>query len=263
MITFKDMTSTISELGLGSIIGGVISAIIATYIYERIKLSSTDKRLKIRKRSEVSNIVSKLTMDNVVSGYKVIVIYLIIGMAYIIFNTIKGIDYEDKHLRYIFVISLVINYVYQFIKKKTRNYLVQIKNGITKNIKRRVIFALLPSLMYISFLAIIMFVNNIWVIVLSIILFFLTSYSVLDFFSCSFKEFRYETVKIYFKNATPMLMCNREEFSQKNGFVCINKFKDLENKLYMYNENDISRIEYIGQDVEEVYQKTLQEKGIR
>jgi hypothetical protein len=191
---------------------------------------------------------------------------LIISIADVIISSfVIGEDFSAYNLnfRIQFGIFLLIGQFFPLLNKKNRNLIVNInKCFISHRFKNYLIFLLPHFIMIIYlYLPITIYQYSDYIFGGLLICYLSCYYFCLKYFYFVKEYKKYGKVKPYFSNSTPTDVYNIDDVIEEKDFICFFKVdKNKKLSCCKYNKSIIIMLEYIPQDIEELYRIDLKKK---
>jgi membrane-associated HD superfamily phosphohydrolase len=263
-MNLKDLISAIDPISvLKTIFIGAITAFIVSKINNKDKTNY--KRIVTRKYSHLLDkyyLFTKYVFYNTGISF---LFYIIIGMIIIIYKAILKQSMGENDIKFIFLYSVSISSIILcFIRKKSRNAFINLLRSTKKHKVYSMALLVIPNLLFIIFVSISVFFSySILLIISFYIVFFLSLIIGASYFGVFRSYYKYDEIKIYFKNATPTKVVNRKNYKEEDGFICLYEYDENNNYqgTFKYNKSDIAIIEFVKRDIDSLYQTELISRG--
>ncbi|MGN6712902.1 hypothetical protein [Anaerocolumna jejuensis] len=229
-----------------------------SYYFEKIE------KEKIIKKS----ILSKIIEDRI--NYTLIQLFLFIPVIIIAAFIIEIICFylklkspsPNSLTAFGYIIYLILSEL--LVKKIKHNRRLFLENIVTSKLKNIILFYSTSFILNLSIFIIIFFEvsANLQLNVTLILIVIVPTVGSLKYFNATVQYDRYSFVQLYFNNSYPVVCCGYKNFNiNENSFVTVSHINGG-NELIKFNNNIISKIDFISNDkFEEDYKVYLSKRG--
>ncbi len=249
---------------LQAIIISVITGL-GKFILSILSKKNAKKSIAIWKHSKLLDKYSTMVKNIFYNILLSFFIYFLVGVTVIYIKVfIYNWEIDDVDNKIIFFYS--VNFgtlLLSILRNKSRKAFKDLITHVTYHKLRCILYLVLPNLTLIFLVSISVYYTNAVFIVSFYVIFFGSLFTGISYFGAFQSYYKYDQIKIYFKNATPELICKRVHFIEEEYFISISNY-DSDN-IYQgtrkYNKSDIAIIEYLKRDIENLYQEVLLKRG--